>query len=91
MLRLLLASEDGYLYVYSLDVNEGGDCALIRQFHLSNKDEPVTSGSPLGAATTSAASPEAVKLEQQHLEAADQSDLVDSKEGSPKLSESEFL
>ena len=43
MLRLLLASEDGYLYVYSLDVNEGGDCALIRQFHLSNKDEPTNS------------------------------------------------
>ena len=43
MLRLLLASEDGYLYVYSLDVTEGGDCALIRQFHLSNKDEPTNS------------------------------------------------
>ena len=32
MLRLLLASEDGYLYVYSLDVNEGN----IYQFHEKN-------------------------------------------------------
>lgn len=63
MLRLLLASEDGYLYVYSLDVNEGGDCALIRQFHLSNKDDPPTTSSP-----------EAVKLEQQQLEATSEVD-----------------
>lgn len=64
MLRLLLASEDGYLYVYSLDVGEGGDCALIRQFHLSSKDVETT---------------EAVKMEQQQLEAthSDQADQVD--------------
>ena len=76
MLRLLLASEDGYLYVYSLDVNEGGDCALIRQFHLSNKDESHASSSP-----------EAVKMEQQQLEATDQVDEA----GGRKLSESEYL
>jgi len=79
MLRLLLASEDGYLYVYSLDVNEGGDCALIRQFHLSNKDEP----------TNSAATPEAVKMEQQQLEVTtpDQVDNSDNKSNSSKISE----
>jgi len=75
MLRLLLASEDGYLYVYSLDVNEGGDCALIRQFHLSNKDESHASSSP-----------EAVKMEQQQLEATDQVDEA----GGRKLSENEI-
>jgi len=75
MLRLLLASEDGYLYVYSLDVNEGGDCSLIRQFHLSNKDEQ---------SHASSSSPEAVKMEQQNLEVTDQ---VDSSEGERKLSE----
>merc|ERR1711936_62565 len=64
MLRLLLASEDGYLYVYSLDVNEGGDCSLIRQFHLSNKEDQSHTSS----------SPEAVKMEQQNLEATDQVD-----------------
>ena len=87
MLRLLMASEDGYLYVYSLDVNEGGDCALIRQFHLSSKDEVVTN------------TLEAVKMEQQQLEATSSSsptpppvaDQVDSTSASPpKLSESEF-
>jgi len=79
MLRLLLASEDGYLYVYSLDVNEGGDCALIRQFHLSNKDEP----------TNSSATPEAVKMEQQQLEVTttDQVDNSDNKSNSSKISE----
>lgn len=35
-LRVLLASEDGFLYMYSLDVTEGGDCQLIRQFRLTD-------------------------------------------------------
>merc|ERR1711992_238742 len=79
MLRLLLASEDGYLYVYSLDVTEGGDCALIRQFHLSNRDEP----------TSNSATPEAVKMEQQQLEVTttDQVDNSDNKSNSSKISE----
>ena len=34
-MRLLLTSDDGYLYIYSLDIHEGGDCHLIRQFHLT--------------------------------------------------------
>ena len=91
MLRLLMASEDGYLYVYSLDVNEGGDCALIRQFHLSSRNEEAVSNV------------EAVKMEQQQLEATTANssasptppDQVDSTSSSPppptKLSESEFL
>jgi len=35
-LRLLLTSDDGYLYIYGLDVHEGGDCHLIRQFLLTS-------------------------------------------------------
>merc|ERR1719270_82088 len=35
-LRVLLTSDDGYLYIYGLDVHEGGDCHLIRQFLLTN-------------------------------------------------------
>lgn len=35
-LRLLLTSDNGYLYIYSLDTNEGGDCHMIRQFHLTS-------------------------------------------------------
>lgn len=29
--RLLVASTDGYLYIYNLDKNEGGECALVKQ------------------------------------------------------------
>ena len=64
MLRLLLVSEDGYLYVYSLDINVGGDCSLIRQFHLSNKE----------VQSHTSSSPDAVKIEQQILEATGQVD-----------------
>ena len=35
-MRVLLASEDGFLYMYNLDVTEGGDCQLIRQFRLTD-------------------------------------------------------
>lgn len=31
---VLVASSDGYLYVYSLDMTNGGDCALIKQHRL---------------------------------------------------------
>lgn len=32
--RLLVASQDGYLYMYNLDPNEGGECALVKQHRL---------------------------------------------------------
>ena len=38
-LRLLLTSDDGYLYIYGMDIQEGGDCHLIRQFLLTNATE----------------------------------------------------
>ncbi len=31
MPRLLLASQDGYLYIYNLDPAEGGECTLLKQ------------------------------------------------------------
>lgn len=31
VLRLLVASEDGYLYIYNLDKIEEGDCTLLKQ------------------------------------------------------------
>lgn len=39
MLRLLVASTDGFLYVYNLDPNEGGDCVLIRQHRLDGRKD----------------------------------------------------
>nr|XP_033332935.1 WD repeat domain phosphoinositide-interacting protein 2-like isoform X2 [Megalopta genalis] len=61
VLRLLVASEDGYLYVYNLDAAEGGDCTLLKQHRLDGKRDEVdcasvsTTGSGSGetpAATT---------------------------------------
>lgn len=34
---ILVASADGYLYVYSLDTNEGGDCTLMKQHRLDGR------------------------------------------------------
>jgi len=39
VLRLLVASADGTLYVYNLDSNEGGDCTLLKQYRLDGKPE----------------------------------------------------
>lgn len=46
--RLLVASQDGYLYLYNLDPNEGGECMLLRQHRLDGKvgDGHVTEVSP---------------------------------------------
>uniref|UniRef100_A0A8D8TZG5 WD repeat domain phosphoinositide-interacting protein 2 n=1 Tax=Cacopsylla melanoneura TaxID=428564 RepID=A0A8D8TZG5_9HEMI len=43
MLRLLVASTDGFLYVYNLDPNEGGDCVLIRQHRLDGRKDSLDS------------------------------------------------
>lgn len=45
--RLLVASADGYLYVYEINTAEGGDCVLVRQHRLDGK---TSEGSPPGAA-----------------------------------------
>lgn len=41
--RVLVASADGYLYIYDLNVNEGGECTLIKQHTL---DDSVDDSSP---------------------------------------------
>ncbi|XP_064606548.1 WD repeat domain phosphoinositide-interacting protein 2-like [Liolophura sinensis] len=35
--RLLVASQDSYLYIYNIDPNEGGDCMLLRQHRLDGR------------------------------------------------------
>jgi len=60
-MRLLLASQDGYLYIYNLDQEDGGDCSLLQQFQLADHPRDttpavdVTSGA--GSGSTSPASP----------------------------------
>lgn len=31
VMRLLVASADGYLYIYAINSIEGGDCTLLKQ------------------------------------------------------------
>ncbi|XP_058796565.1 WD repeat domain phosphoinositide-interacting protein 2 [Phymastichus coffea] len=41
VLRLLVASADGYLYVYNLDTQDGGECTLYKQHRLDGKADEV--------------------------------------------------
>ncbi|XP_004840458.1 WD repeat domain phosphoinositide-interacting protein 2 isoform X4 [Heterocephalus glaber] len=41
--RLLVGASDGYLYMYNLDPQEGGECALMRQHRLDGSMETTTS------------------------------------------------
>lgn len=36
--RVLVVSAEGYLYLYDLDVNEGGDCTLVKQHRLEESE-----------------------------------------------------
>ncbi|XP_055031410.2 WD repeat domain phosphoinositide-interacting protein 1 [Misgurnus anguillicaudatus] len=62
--HLLLASLDGHLYIYKLDLQEGGDCHLVKKHRLFESDDenPVVSdidvGSPSYAATVATTAPQ---------------------------------
>ncbi|XP_046391606.1 WD repeat domain phosphoinositide-interacting protein 2 isoform X3 [Ischnura elegans] len=51
ILRLLVASADGYLYIYNLDTSEGGDCNLLKQHRLDGKPDVPSAISSAGDAT----------------------------------------
>ncbi|PVD37848.1 hypothetical protein C0Q70_00450 [Pomacea canaliculata] len=68
--RLLVASQDGYLYIYNLDPNEGKECGLVKQHRLDGVSSETSAGDqqphdrPLthptsGGATATGASPPA--------------------------------
>ncbi|XP_064634438.1 WD repeat domain phosphoinositide-interacting protein 2-like isoform X2 [Lineus longissimus] len=45
--RLLVASQDGYLYVYNVDPGDGGECTLVKQHRLDGRqDVPATEPNP---------------------------------------------
>nr|XP_039259061.1 WD repeat domain phosphoinositide-interacting protein 2-like [Styela clava] len=46
LLRVIVASTDGYLYIYNLDTEEGGECTLIRQHRLNIESGFITRQSP---------------------------------------------
>lgn len=43
VLRLLVASQDGFLYVYSIP-HDGGECNLIKRHDISNIEPPIVKG-----------------------------------------------
>ncbi|XP_026815420.1 WD repeat domain phosphoinositide-interacting protein 2 isoform X2 [Rhopalosiphum maidis] len=47
VLRLLVASSHGYLYVYNLDMEEGGECTLWRTHRLDGQLDVVDSPKPI--------------------------------------------
>lgn len=54
VMRLLIASADGYVYIYAINPTEGGDCTLLKQHRLDGKaenssDNPSTPEVPLKA------------------------------------------
>uniref|UniRef100_H2YLW7 Uncharacterized protein n=1 Tax=Ciona savignyi TaxID=51511 RepID=H2YLW7_CIOSA len=47
LLRVVVASADGYLYIYNLDTEEGGECTLVRQHRLDGQGAISISHSPI--------------------------------------------
>lgn len=40
IMRVLVVSSEGYLYIYDLDINEGGECTLVKQHRLEDSESP---------------------------------------------------
>ncbi|XP_075558198.1 autophagy-related 18a isoform X1 [Dermacentor variabilis] len=50
--RVLVATKDGYLYVYNLDPVEGGDCTLYKQHRLDGREATTATPSQSGDAAS---------------------------------------
>lgn len=55
-----MASEDGYLYVYNLDGNEGGDLTLLKQHRLDGRVEESHKSSGQGDSAAGRSEPQAI-------------------------------
>ncbi|EFN87363.1 WD repeat domain phosphoinositide-interacting protein 2 [Harpegnathos saltator] len=63
--KLLVASADGYLYVYNLDLTETGGCTLLKQHRLDDKqDETDCGGSGSGASAQTVQNTESEKYQE---------------------------
>ncbi|XP_070580026.1 WD repeat domain phosphoinositide-interacting protein 2-like isoform X2 [Ptychodera flava] len=69
--RVVVAAQDGYLYIYNLDPAEGGDCTLLKQHRLIGDpggdgvgiepiDRPIKPGGPPTFAAAAAKPPESI-------------------------------
>jgi len=76
VMRLLIASADGYVYIYAVNPAEGGDCTLLKQHRLDGKAEngsaenPQSSEGPAHISTVKAKSDPAAESEKFHEMAA---------------------
>lgn len=58
--RLLVASYEGYLYMYNIDPTEGGECTLLKQHRLYGEQEanlPSSAATSLGQTSSPVATP----------------------------------
>lgn len=93
--RLLVASQDGYLYLYNLERGEGGECSLLKQHRFAGFDQTgpgatLSDGSaPLSPSYAATADPQPPQQETLKREVADVTDraeglqLSDSQEFPP--------
>lgn len=71
-MRLLIASADGYVYIYAVNPAEGGDCTLLKQHRLDGKAEngsaenPQSSEGPAHISTVKAKSDPSTESEKFH-------------------------
>uniref|UniRef100_A0A0C9QC46 WIPI2 protein n=1 Tax=Fopius arisanus TaxID=64838 RepID=A0A0C9QC46_9HYME len=82
VLRLLVANADGYLYVYNLDPNEGGDCTLLKQHRLDGKQDEVDCASVSTLGDTTAVTPAAPIV--QNPESEKYHEMIAATESPPK-------
>ncbi|XP_018916381.1 WD repeat domain phosphoinositide-interacting protein 2 isoform X2 [Bemisia tabaci] len=83
-LRLLVASSDGYLYVYNLDTGESGDCTLVKQHRLDGYLEHVDSPISVNKDSKKPASPKSINNDQKSKESEKFQEIVAAVETPPK-------
>ncbi|XP_043256858.1 WD repeat domain phosphoinositide-interacting protein 2 isoform X2 [Colletes gigas] len=85
--RLLVASADGYLYVYNLDTTEGGDCTLLKQHRLDGKRDDVDCASVSTAESGSGETPAATATEiVQNADSEKHHEMIAATESPPTFS-----
>jgi len=83
--RLLIASQDGYLYLYNMHPTEGGECTLLKQHRLDGNldlsdassggaDKPLTTGTYAASLRRPEGSPSGVADSEPYQEVEDGSD-----------------
>lgn len=83
-LRLLVAAADGYLYIYNLDSNEGGDLTLVKQHRLDGRNETTPAVQPDGATTATGTRTEPKPIKSQDSDSEKFREMAAAAESPPK-------